>query len=133
MTHRQAVTAFAVLAATLTGLSALAGCAGAASTDATPTGTVTGSFEMVGGPVTLSGTTPSHPLSGTVTATSGGVTRHASAGTDGAFTLVVPVGTYTLSGTSPQMDSGQSSCTAASPVTVVEGGTTHADIICAVP
>jgi hypothetical protein len=61
------------------------------------------------------------------------VTQHVGVGQDGAFTLVLPVGTYVLSGTSPQMNGGQGSCAATSPVTVVTGGTAHADVVCVVP
>jgi hypothetical protein len=91
---------------------------------------VTGRIEIVGGPVSLSGLTPTSPVPGTVTAVSGSVTRHGSAGRDGAFTLVVPVGTYTLTGTSPNYDDGHTHCAATAPVAVVKGATAHADIIC---
>jgi hypothetical protein len=135
MKLRKAAAAFAAIAVAM---AALAGCASGAATQTgtTQTGTITGHFQMEGGPVSpgsLSGVTPSHALSGTVTATSGSVTQHASVGQDGAFTLVLPVGTYTLSGTSPDMNNGQDSCAATSPVTVVKGGTAHADVTCLVP
>jgi hypothetical protein len=114
-------------AATVVAAAALAGCA---SGPDGPTGTATGHLEMVGGPATLSGGTPVSLVPGTITAVSGSATFHASAAKDGSFTFVLPDGTYRLTGTSPQYNSGQGACAAMSPVVVRDGNMTHADVIC---
>lgn len=119
-----AVLAGAVIAA------ALGGCADAPGG---PTGTVTGHLEMVGGPATLSGRTPRFLVPGTITAVSGSSAFHASAAKDGSFTLTLPVGTYTLTGTSPQDNDGRATCIADGLVTVRTGQVTHADVACQIP
>jgi hypothetical protein len=101
----------------------LAGCSNGPSG---PTGTVTGHLVMAGGPAP--GVTVRVP--GTITAVSPSRTQQASAGKDGSFTLVLPAGTYTLSGTSPQYDDGHGKCVAAAPVTVRQGAVTRADVTC---
>jgi len=108
-------------------LSAVAGCSGG---PAPSTGTVTGYLQMVGGPATLAGGTPSFRVPGTITAVSPHGTQHGPAAKNGAFTLVLPVGTYTLTGTSPQYNSGQGRCIAVSKVVIRAGAITHADVTC---
>jgi hypothetical protein len=119
-----------VLAATVLTVAALAGCASGPSV---PTGTVTGHLEMVGGPVTPSGRTRVSPVPGTITAVSGSSTFHATAAGNGSFTLTLPAGAYRLTGTSPQDNDGQATCTANAPVTVRTGQATHADVACQIP
>lgn len=102
---------------------ALGGCGSAPSG---PTGTVTGHLAMAGGPAP--GVTLRVP--GTVTASSASGTRQASAAKDGSFTLVLPAGRYTLSGTSPQYNDGHGHCVATAPVVVREGAVTRADVTC---
>jgi hypothetical protein len=85
---------------------------------------------MVGGPATLSGGTPVSLVPGTITAVSGSATFHASAAKDGSFTLVLPDGTYTVTGTSLQDNDGKATCVAAAPVTVRTDKVTRADVIC---
>jgi hypothetical protein len=118
-------------AATVVAAAALAGCASGPNG---PTGTVTGHLEMVGGPVTLSGGRPvGRPVflvPGAITAVSGSATFHASAAKDASFTLVLPDGTYTVTGTSPQDDDGKATCVAAARVTVRTDKVTRADVIC---
>src|SRR5215469_5031534 len=93
----------------LVAAAALAGCSGGPG----PTGTVTGQLEMVGGPATVSGGTPVFLVPGTITAVSGSSSFRASAAKDGSFMLVLPVGTYKLTGASPQYNSGQAAACAA--------------------
>ena len=59
-----------------------------------------------------------------------GATFRASAANDGSFTLVLPVGSYKLTGTSPQYNSGQVACIAMSSVIVRDDSVTRADVIC---
>ena len=113
-----------LVAATVLAVATLAGCASG------PRGTVTGHLQMVGGPASISGGTPTFPVPGTVTAVSGSASFQASASKDGSFTIVLPVGSYELTGTSPQDDSGRATCLAMSPVIVHSGSVTHADVIC---
>jgi hypothetical protein len=108
-------------------LSATAGCSGGPDPS---TGTVTGYLEMAGGPATLAGRTPSLRVPGTITAASPHDTQHGPAAKNGAFTLVLPAGTYTLTGTSPQYNSGQGQCIAAARVVIRAGVITRADVTC---
>jgi len=85
---------------------------------------------MAGGPATLSGGTPSFRVPGTITAVSAHDTQHGQAAKNGAFTLVLPVGTYTLTGTSPQYNSGQGRCVAVSKVVIRAGVTSRANVTC---
>lgn len=79
------------------------------------TGRLTGPLEAVGNP----GDVAPRPLSGTVTAeTSGRGFRTFPVGTDGRFTVHPVVGTYTVSGLSPQFEGGKAECHATEPVTV---------------
>ena len=104
----------------------LAGCS---SPDAPPgpTGTLTGTFQAVGGP---SGASP-RALSGQVTAQrSNGARDIISVGANGRFSVPVPVGTYTVSGQSPQYEGGTADCKASGPVTVTKGLTSSVKIDC---
>jgi hypothetical protein len=92
-----------------------------------PTGTLTGTFQAVGGP---SGAGP-RALSGQVTAQrSNGARDIISVGANGRFSVPVPVGTYTVSGQSPQYEGGTANCKASGPVTVTEGLTSSVKIDC---
>lgn len=51
----------------------------------------------------------------------------------GKFTLHLPAGTYSLTGSSPQFGNGQYKCLAQQKVTVSKGKSTHEDVICAEP
>jgi len=120
-------TAAGAIAAAAVALTAVAGCSGG---PAPSTGTVTGYLEMAGGPATLAGGTPSFRVPGTITAVSARDTQHGPAAKNGAFTLVLPVGTYTLTGTSPQYNSGQGRCIATGRVVIRAGVITRADVTC---
>jgi len=124
---RIVVSAAAGAIAMAAALSAVAGCSGG---PAPSTGTVTGYLEMVGGPATLAGGTPSFRVPGTITAVSPRDTQHGPAAKNGAFTLVLPAGTYTLTGTSPQYNSGQGRCIAVSKVVIRTGAITRANVTC---
>jgi hypothetical protein len=112
------------LCAAFVGLATMLG--GCASAPGGPAGTVTGHLVMAGGPAP--GVTLHVP--GTITASSAGGTRQASAAKDGSFTLVLPAGTYTLTGTSPQYGDGHDNCVAVAPVVVRAGAVTRADVTC---
>lgn len=74
------------------------------------------------------------PLSGTVilTSSSGLVTKvHASA--SGGFHSDVPVGTYTLTGTSPDLNNGRLICHSNPPTVAMKSATmTTRDVLCAI-
>lgn len=120
MTFQRAAAMIALAA--ITAMAAV-GCSDGSSG---PTGTVTGHLVMAGGPAP--GVTVRVP--GTITASSASRTHQASAAADGAFTLVLPAGSYTLSGISPQYNDGRAECVAAAPVVVREGAVTRADVTC---
>jgi len=92
-----------------------------------PTGTLTGTLQAVGGP---SGTgTPA--LSGQITLhQSSGQMSGISVGANGRFSESVPVGTYSVSGQSPQYKGGTADCHASGPVTVTKGVTSRVEIDC---
>ncbi len=93
-----------------------------------PTGTLTGTLRAVGGPP---GVGP-RALSGQVTLNgSSGHMTGITVGANGRFTVPVPVGTYTVSGQSPQYKGGNAICHAAHPVTVTKDVTTSVRLDCA--
>jgi hypothetical protein len=101
-----------------------------ACSSSTAGGTVTGHLLQVGGPYGAG--TP--PLSGTVifNSSSGLVTKvHASA--SGGFHFDLLVGTYTLTGTSPDLNDGKLICYS-NPTTVVvkSATTTTRDVLCSI-
>jgi hypothetical protein len=92
-----------------------------------PTGTVTGTLQAVGGlpgdgPRALSGQITLHGSSGHIV----GIT----VGANGRFSLAVPVGTYTVSGQSPQYRGGAAECHASGPVVVTKGVTSSVEVDC---
>ena len=101
-----------------------------ACSSGTAGGTVTGHLLRVGG--MYGAGTP--PLRGTVifTTSSGLVTKvHASA--SGGFHSVVPVGTYTLTGTSPDLNDGKLICFSNPTTVVVKSATmTTRDVLCSI-
>jgi hypothetical protein len=61
----------------------------------------------------------------------GPVTQHIVVGSDGSYRAVVPAGTYTVTGASPQYNDGASNCrTDSDTVTLAAGQTVAADVIC---
>lgn len=91
------------------------------------TGTLTGTLQAVGGPA---GVGPR--------ALSGRVTLHGptwriytiTLGANGRFSIHPAVGTYAVSGRSPQYEGGTADCHAPGPVTVTRGGTSGVQIDC---
>jgi hypothetical protein len=91
------------------------------------TGTLTGTFQAVGGPP---GIVP-RELSGTITAKTAGQGILGFPVTDGRFTVdSVVVGSYTVTGKSPQFDGGRTICHATRRVTVTKGATSNVKIDC---
>lgn len=92
-----------------------------------PTGTLKGSLDAVGGP---SGD-GLRALSGQITldGSSGHITSIAVSAT-GRFSVPVSVGTYTVSGQSPQYEGGASECHASGPVTLTKGATIKVQVDC---
>jgi hypothetical protein len=124
-----------VIAARLIAATAIGGCTGHAKT---AHGTVTGIFLMVGGPAG-----PGHPhgvrlpLPGHVIATNiAGERITVSTGKSGRFTMLLPPGTYHLTGYSPQVYAGRAEmrCTAVHAVHVKAGKSTRGvEVICPIP
>jgi hypothetical protein len=92
-----------------------------------PTGTVTGTLQAVGGPPgdgprALGGQVTLHGSSGHIV----GIT----VGATGRFSLPVPVGTYTVSGQSPQYEGGAGVCRASGPVVVTKDVASSVEVGC---
>lgn len=106
----------------------LAGCQlSAPANPPGPTGTLTGTLQAVGGPA---GVGP-RALSGRVTLHgSNGHFATISVGASGRFSLPASVGTYTVSGQSPQFEGGTASCRSSGPVSVTKGVTTKVEVDC---
>ena len=108
-------------------LALLAGCTSTShSSPAISVATINGTLEAVGGPAPGS----PRPLPGNVTAAGRGHRYTASVGSTGAYTITLPVGTYTLTGRSPLYQSGTLDCQAEDPVAVTSGGTVTANVYC---
>jgi hypothetical protein len=90
-------------------------------------GRILGTLEAVGGPAPG---TP-RPLRGSITLrNSSGTAFTATAGSDGAFSVRIPPGPYTVIGRSPLYDSGIADCQPIEPVTVVAGTTIRVVVAC---
>ncbi len=108
----------------------LAGLATACSALGPAHGTLTGHLYGVGGPATIAAPPSPRPWRGTVTVTGPGVHFEVSAGADGAYSVKVPPGKYTVTGHSPLFNSGSALCQAAGIATVTSGHSTTADVLC---
>jgi hypothetical protein len=116
-----ASTVLAAVAATTAGLS-LAGCSSSPAE-----GTLTGTLQAVGG---AAGTGP-RALGGVITFHgSQGNIATLDLGANGRFSAHLPVGSYTVSGRSPQFDGGTGECQASGPVTVTKGVTSRVEVDC---
>jgi hypothetical protein len=94
---------------------------------ALPDGVVAGTLEAVGGPAPG---TP-RPLSGAVTLRdSAGAVFTGTAGSDGMFSVRVPIGSYTITGRSPLYSSGNVDCQSIAPVTVTADATIQVLVTC---
>ena len=89
-------------------------------------GTLTGHLYGVGGPA------PGlpRPWSGTVTVTGPGVQRDVLIGASGTYSVMVPAGSYTVTGHSPLYGSGAGLCQAAGVARVTSGHDARADVLC---
>jgi hypothetical protein len=108
----------------------LAGSVAACSGPGPAEGTVAGHLYGVGGPATISVPPSARAWPGTVILVGSGVHVDVSVGANGTFSVVVPVGRYTVTGHSPRFGSGTYLCQAAGVVTVTSGHTTKADVLC---
>ncbi len=81
---------------------------------------------MVGGPVNVT-----IPVAGSITI-QGDAERTVEVGSDGAFSIAVPPGRYTLTGHSPQynVNGGEGLCRGVKPVVVRTGAITSVDVGC---
>lgn len=119
--RRVSLTSLSLLAFTAAGMS-LASCSSSPAT-----GTLTGTLQAVGGPA---GVGP-RPLSGQVTLHgSTGRIYTITLGANGRFSVHPAVGTYTVSGRSPQYEGGTADCQASRPVTVTKGVTSSIKVDC---
>jgi hypothetical protein len=110
-----------VLCVTVAGVS-FAGCSSSPAR-----GTLTGTFQAVGGPPG----TPTRAIQGQITIHgSNGNTGIITVGRNGRFSVNPPVGTYTVSGRSPQYEGGAAECRASAPVTVTTGATSTVEVYC---
>jgi hypothetical protein len=100
----------------------LAGCS---SSSSAPQGTLAGQLVAKGG---SSSPGSVHPVSGAVVAVaSTGKTKTAVVGASGRFDLLVPVGSYTIVGTT---DGGPDNCTSRSKLLVRSSAVTTAQVVC---
>jgi len=96
-------------------------------------GTLSGLLLRVGGPVSRPDAQPSPlPLTGHVVATGRAGSFTATMGTDGRYTLQLPPGSYAVTGTSPQINGGNSTCPANRKVSVGRHQKLSADVYCGV-
>lgn len=103
----------------------LAGCARASGQ-----ATLSGHLYMVGGPVVRGATPSPRPLAGKVVASGPAGAYTATVGADGSYTLQLPPGTYSVTGTSPSFNGGTGICRADGTVTVVIGQQGTVDVYC---
>jgi hypothetical protein len=92
-----------------------------------PTGTLTGTLQVVGGPPgdgprTLNGQITLYGSSGHIT----GI----SVGANGRFSVPITVGAYAVSGHSPRYEGGTALCHAPGPVTVTAGVKSNVEVDC---
>ena len=112
----------AIMAAGIT----LAGCS-APTGPPGPTGTLAGTLQAVGG---TAGASP-RALSGQIFLHESNGTRFAvTVGANGRFSIAATVGTYAVSGRSPQFEGGATDCQASGPVTVTQGATSTIEVDC---
>ncbi len=123
--HRTSLTLLSLLSVTAASV-VLASCSSPNGPPG-PTGTLTGMLQAVGGAPgggtrVLSGQVTLHGASGHIT----GITVAA----DGRFSVPVSVGTYTVSGQSPQYEGGTGKCRASGPVVMNKGVTSSVEVEC---
>ncbi|HUI49207.1 MAG TPA: hypothetical protein VL119_10950 [Acidimicrobiia bacterium] len=101
------------------------------STDAvSPSGKIRGTLRIVGGPAP--GIDRSIPGTVTAVARSGRQWQATSTAASG-FSLDLPLGSYRVSGTSPNVNGGRSPCVVPALVVVKSDTTTNVQVVCDVP
>ena len=121
--RRVSLIVLAVVAAGLT----LASCSSPTGPPG-PTGTLTGTLQAVGGPA---GAGP-RALTGQITLNGRNGTSKTliTVGANGRFSVPVTVGTYIVTGQSPQYEGGAANCQASGPVTVTKNVTSTVVVDC---
>jgi hypothetical protein len=105
----------------------LLAAAGCSNVGGQPTGTVTGTFVLVGG----ASAAPEEPLPGTISfRQQAGTPITLTADRAGQFSGQLPVGTYVVSGTSMRMKNGKFTCPAEAPARVLAGQTAKVTVMC---
>jgi hypothetical protein len=89
-------------------------------------GTLRGHLYGVGGPAPGA----QAPWAGTVTVTGSGFHRDIAVGPDGAYSLTLPPGSYTVVGHSPSYDDAAAPCPAPREAKITSGSSTTLDAIC---
>jgi hypothetical protein len=118
------------IAVSAAGVVVVASCGGSGPAQ----GSISGHLYMIGGPLPLSGATRSpEPVTGQVVAAGPAGTHSAAVGSDGRYTMHLPPGTYVVRGTSPNFNSGNSSCRGEDKVTVIRDQSRTVDVYCPVP
>ena len=104
---------------------------GGAATEAT----ISGHLLAVGGP----GGVPPRPLRGSISVAVDAPENYASggfhllgtqAGSDGSYSISVPPGTYSVTGSSPQYNGGGTTCFSKGVVTVTQGTAVVVNVLC---
>lgn len=92
----------------------------------TETGVLRGHLYGVGGPA------PGHrqPWAGNVTVSGPGVKREIAVGADGAYSVTLVPGRYTVVGHSPGFNDGRAACQAAGDAQVSSGAVATLDVFC---
>jgi hypothetical protein len=121
----------------LISLALVTACSGAHSgTGSSPvmtaTGTPAGSGTLHGHLYGVGGPAPGspRPFSGTITVSGNGTSREAKVGSDGAYSVTIPPGRYTVIGHSPHYSDGVPACPGPNSAQVSNGGTTTMDAYC---
>jgi len=100
------------------------GCGAALAAE---TGVVQGTLQAVGGPVPG----PGRPLKGSIALRdSDGTVFTTTVGSDGAFMVRVPTGTYAITGRSPLYEGGDTDCLSSGSVILGVGATMHVVVSC---
>lgn len=127
------------LGVTFLGVALLASCGGtsvqATSGQATSSAPSSGSVTLSGHLYVVGGPAPGlqRPIPGTVVAQRPGGSYAVTVGSDGEYTMQLPPGTYTVTGTSSHYNGGSGDCPASGEVTVVRDQARTADVYCHIP
>jgi hypothetical protein len=141
--RRSLLSAVALLPLTVVSAAALGGCSGgdespkssasaatSAPGGATRTGTITGQVRLVGGPRDAANSV--RPAAGGVVTFAGSGRTTAAMSEQGRFTAELMPGTYVVTATTPDYNSGGAACQALHPVHVSAGQVASVEVICPV-